>query len=475
MQRKRVLAATVSLIIQSSVLWAIEIKPASLTWISPQVLTHESIVKFDYELNRGARGNETLCIYLSLDTVFDPDEDQLLFSTTISQEMVAGMDVNPAALEELPAPGNYYVFLQVKSNSIMANRIVTVAEKSVTEAVVFTLPQTGQALVAAGYSDGTLEFLDWNGNVLATRTDLGRIYKLGVKATGTDPVPHLFVASACDNGSIRIVDLNDIDVDLAVRGNFGKITAMDVWGSWRRVVYVGAEGILWSLNASTLEDNVPPREGMAFISEITRAWSGFGDYVVVATEHDFRHRSNNRSNNHPVPTLHYLNTEDLADAIAPQNVSLDPTFGVTGLASADVDRDGQSELAFVADSGRRAELKLVEAPYFNEIHFSKKLPGSCISVDYSMLNCEQTSDNTPLAAIGIALEHVGGSVCALQIGVDSQTDEFDVVHSSMALENTDIYLLQFQDYYMNGKKLLGAMIADQYGLSFRKMDILLME
>jgi len=108
-----------------------------------------------------------------------------------------------------------------------------VKTKELTAGTLITNPVTCKKMIVVGYDDGTLEFRDWQGSLLATRGGFGEITALDAYRCSGSPLPRLFVASTDSGGAVRVMKV-DADTlftilsDLAVRFGFGKIAAMDI-------------------------------------------------------------------------------------------------------------------------------------------------------------------------------------------------------------------------------------------------------
>ena len=211
---------------------------------------------------------------------------------------------------------------------------------SLNKANVFTNMRTGQKTIAFGYDSGVLEFRDWTGKLLATRSGLGNITAIETYRSKTAVTPRMFIGSS--DGTVRIINPTTIGTDLIKRTFVGTITF--VWG-WDKYLWVGVndgiKGTLYLLDNATLLP-VKSMTGVGpikFIDDVEWISGGvWGEGVVVAgSDGGLRIVQIINNSNGTINSLRVKSSRSNLGQIK-------------GLASEDIDGDGNSEIAISSTS-----------------------------------------------------------------------------------------------------------------------------
>jgi len=444
-------------------------------WIYPQTLTiNTSEIQYSYHFQMSPHSYPFECsydtqLYLSRDRTLSSD-DFALFSPS-ETDLPAGATGFTATTTNyfysdisLPANGTYYIFFEITpgqsapldtdstNNLDMApNPIqVGVAEvpdvpgltKELIVATVVAAPHTGQSMVIAGYTDGTLEFCDWQGSILASRDVLGNLNALHIGILGSPALPRLFVASTGSSGVLRVVDPVDINRDIVSRSNLSNVRAIEVCNNDTDKVYIGtsdAGGTVHKLNGLTLADE-RVRGGMGEISEIAQIHCSWGDLLVVGSDKFGG-------------SIHFLDKDMLDDAITRRQ----DLGAIYGLCSADIDLDGEAEL-IVASGKDGGSIRVMEGPDFaNDLAVQRQL-GQIQALDYGRMEPEQVIGPTSDAWILVASESNGGSlrIFKADVGVSAIT-----LNEWASLKNIGtVPYAELCDFYAVGVPLVGAVFAD---------------
>jgi hypothetical protein len=97
-----------------------------------------------------------------------------------------------------------------------------VKSKEPTAGTLITNPVTCKKMIVVGYDDGTLEFRDRHGSLLATRGGFGEITALDAYRCSGPLLPRLFVGSTDSGGALRALYLDTLE-DVYPRFGFGRI------------------------------------------------------------------------------------------------------------------------------------------------------------------------------------------------------------------------------------------------------------
>jgi len=452
--------------------------PSDFEWISPQTLVPASELTFTWRFHLSPsyyrNCHYDVSLYLSADRTFSSDDYLFYDSDT---DVPAGANgftetttftPGPSVLPSLPKAGTYYVFLKlspgsnapadtnISNNTIMASSPVQI-DRILTVAVVIMAPHSGQSMVVVGYDDGTLEFRDWQGNILATRDDLEEVTALETGIVGSPPLPRLLVASTDSSGALRVVDPSDIKKDIASRFDLGSIIAIDVCNGDTDTIYIGTSdtgGTLHKLNALTLaDDNM--RTGIGNISEIIQLSCAWGDLLAVGCD---------KSDG----SVHFLDKNTLDDVVTPRQ----GLGTIYELSSADMDLNGEVEL-IIASESNGGSIRLTEGPNFASDMAIRNNLGHVWALDYGRLEPEQFIGPTSSAWILVASESNGGSLRVLQVGIDTSI----VTLEDWATLNYVgiIPYAKLQDFYMVGIPLIGAVLVDSAGPRLHVLDESLIE
>jgi len=407
-------------------------------WLSPQFLTNESTIKITFPYLGS--------VYLSKDTIFDPNEDHFLLGVPPLYDQYGQLpnrggtqyhycdpnDDTDSMWGGVPDEGNYYVFYDGfypdgGSSVTMSTRIITVSNRMITKAKMFVWPETGQPMVAAGYSDGTLELLDWNGNVVSYRDGLGEIYALEVDVEYSWPMPSLsqtlIVASSSENGSLRIIDPNNLDVDIAIQTDIGPIKAICKLDRGDVIVSTGIE----------LRSFAIVREGWR---ELNRTWEVgnvqqiidiSGPNVTFAT----RTGGSIRIQGETIEEYTYSTNQEIM------------------LSSAgDADGDGNSEFAIGIPGVYSSLVEVYEVPDFDN-------PIATYNIDGELHALEYHGGDHEFKFIAIT-DWRGGTV----ITPGGEYHHHDYLPG-------DIPLVKVHDYYMTGEGAIGCLFVDHNGPKFK--------
>ena len=461
---------------------AFDASVCNFVWGYPQTLTPDtSQVQYSFQFQLGPFSYPVDCyyttqLYLSRDRFFSCDDfalsgpmDTLLparatgFSSTVTRSILNNT--------LLPESGTYYIFLEISpgpvappdtngsNNTAMASGPVTVengaispppSEPELTAATVIINPLTGQSIVVAGYSDGVLEFRDWQGNVIATREGFNEITALATGIVGDPPLLRLFEASTDSGGTLCAIDPIDIDHDLASHTNLGRISAIEVSSS-DDAVYVGNSNIagrLRKLNALTLATE-DVRGNLGQISDMTLVRSICGNVLAVGS-------------NASGGSVSFLNTDTLNDVtIRRQNLGF-----IYALASADMDQDEQDELV-IASSSDDGSIRLREGPFFNSDLAVRTGLGEIYALDYGSLGDKE------FACILFASADNGGSLNVM--AVNAECPHVTIEPWADLHRLGPIYYAELHDFYMMDSPFVGAIWQEDAGPVLHVLDENLIE
>jgi len=398
-------------------------------WGSPQILTPSTrTVEYSFRLQLSPSPYPSDCyytiqLYLSRDRTWSSNDFALFEPVDILLPAGAigfsASVTNPlGARISLPASGTYYVFIRLSSgtgapsdtnsanNTTMAAnpiqvQVVVPQPPTLTAATVVTAARTGRSMLIAGHSDGVLEYRDWQGNILSTRSGLGQITALAAGIVGSPPVPRLFVASTDSGGALRAVDLSNIARNIASRSNLGSVGAVEVCGGTGGAVYVGtsdAGGTLRKLDILTLADqNV--RRSMGAISAIAQMRAGWGDALAVGSDASGG-------------SVYVVDKQTLADVVT-RRQSLGRIYA---LSSGDMDLDGQAELIIASDADG-GSIRLREGPTFSSNLAMRTGLGEVYALDYGPLGAESLAEPTGSAWLLFAAGPNGGSLNVMHVNI----------------------------------------------------------
>ena len=453
-------------------------------WHYPQTLTPETGgVQYSYRVLLSPSAYPFDCyyntqLYLSRDRAFS-DDDFALFGPVDTLVSAGAVGFSATATRWLyghsllPATGTYYIFLEVtpglgappdtngSNNAAMAPNPIRVengttpppsAQPALTAATVVTAAPTGQSIVVTGYSDGGLEFRDWQGNILATRDGLGQVTALAAGVLGSPPLPRLFAASADSGGALRMVDLTRIGGDLVSRTNLGRVTAIEVCGGPAGAVYVGTDhigGTLRKLDGRTLlDENV--RGTMGEISDIIQVHGERRDVLAVGTDK-------------AGGSVYFLDKDTLNDVVARRR----GLGRIYALSSADMDRDGRAELIIASDADG-GSIRLREGPSFASDLAVRTDLGEIYTLDYGSLGAEPCAEPAGSAWVLFASKPKGGSLGLLHVDIGASVATFQDWASRRDLG--PVRYAELHDFYAVDTALAGAVWENDVGPALHVLD-----
>ena len=465
---------------------AYDVSVSDLEWNYPQMLTPETgEIQYSYRLQLSPSSYSIDCyyttqLYLSQDRVFSEDDFELFGSLdTLLPAGAVGFNSTVTRWfytdTSLPATGTYYIFLKVTpglnaptdidstNNTTMAPNPIQVengmvppppspSEPMLTVATVITTPPMGQSIIVVGYSNGVLEFRDWQSNVLATRNDLKEITAIASGIVGSPPLPRLFVASTDSGGTLRAMNLENIHEDHISHTNLGRVTAIEVCCGFDGAVYIGTRdigGTLRRLDALTLA-NEGVRGSLGWISDIIRIDSTWGDVLAVGADNSDG-------------SVYFIDMDSLDDVITrQQNLGF-----VYALSSADMNRDGQDELV-IASNADGGSIQIREGSSFENILTVRTSLGPIYALDYGSLGHGLFSGPADHAWILFASEPKGGSLNVMYADLGAS-----IVKLQDWATRRDLGLIRYaalNDFYMVGTPLVGAIWEEETGPAFHVRD-----
>lgn len=455
---------------------------SDLEWNYPQTLTTETgEIQYSYRFQLSPSSYPADCyyttqLYLSQDRIFSDDDFALFgpmemllpagamgFSSTVSRWFYTETS--------LPATGTYYIFLKISpgqnapsdtdtsNNTTMAPNSVQVengtvppppspSEPKLTATTVIMNPLSGRSIIVSGYSNGVLEFCDWQGNVLASREDFTEITALAASFVGSPPLPRLFVASTDSGGTLYAIDPTDINRDIITHSNLGRITAIEVRGGVEASVYIGTSdvgGALRKLNALTLT-NEGVRGSLGRISDIIRVHSAWGNYLAVGADTSGG-------------SVLFMDMDSLDDVASRQR----DLGSIYALSSADMDRDGQAEIVIASDADG-GTIQLREGPDFDTILSKRTGLGETYALDYGSLGTHPFIG----AWILCANEPKGGSLSVMFADLGASIVKFQDWAKRSQLG--PIHYAKMHDFYMVGTPLVGAVWQEDTGPVLHILD-----
>jgi hypothetical protein len=455
-------------------------------WSYPQTLTPETgEIQYSFHFQLSPSSYPVDCtyrtqLYLSQDRIFSSDDFELF--GPIDTLMPAGAIGFSSTVTRwfqtdtfLPATGTYYIFIEItpgldappdtdsSNNTTMAPNPIQVdngiappppppSEPALTVATVVTAPPTGRSILVTGYSDGVLEFRDWQAHVLATRDDFKEVTALAAGIVGSPPLPRLFVASTDSGGTLRIIDPANLNRDLMSHTNLGRVTAIEVRGGPDGAVYIGTRttgGTLRKLNGLTLAHE-SVRGAMGRISEIIQVHSAWGDVLAVGSD---------RSGG----SVSFLDRETLDDVVPRQeNLGF-----IDALSSADMDGDGQAELV-IATGADGGSIELREGPSFESTLAVRTGLGATWALDYGPLGAGPFAGPAGGAWILFASEPKGGSLNLMSVDIGASGVKFQ--DGATRRDLGPIHYAELHDFYMVGSPLAGAVWEGEDGPSLHVLD-----
>lgn len=449
-------------------------------WSSPQILTPSTrTVGYSFRFQFSPSVYPFDCyystqLYLSRDRIWSTDDFALFdaidilfptgsvgFSATVTRSLVSPVS--------LPASGIYYVFIKLtpgigaptdtnsSNNAAMAAnpiqvQLVTPQPTRLTAATVVTVPRTGRSTLVTGYNDGVLEFRDWQGTILSTRSGFGQITALAAGVVGNPPAPRLFVASTDTGGTLRAIDLANINRNIASRSNVGPVTAIEVCGGSDGAVYIGTNdvgGTLRKLNILTLADQ-NMRRSMGTISQIAQMRGSWGDVLAVGTDS-------------MGGSVYFVNRDTLSDAVVRrQNLGR-----IYALSSGDMDQDGQAELIIATDASG-GSIRLREGPHFTSNLAMRTGLGEIYALDYGPVGVESFAEPVGSAWLFFSAGSQGGSLNVMHVNIGPSNATFQ---DWAAVSNLGpVRYVELHDFYTVDTPLVGAVWEGATGPSLRVMD-----
>ena len=448
-------------------------------WNDPQILTPETrSVQYSFRFQLSPSAYPSNChyytqLYLSRDRMWSTDDFALLgpidtllpagavgFSATVTRPLEAGFS--------LPASGTYYVFVRltpgtgappdtnstnnaaIAANSIQVQVVVPQTTR-LTAATVVTVPRTGRTLLVAGYNDGVLEFRDWQGNILSTRSGFGQVTAVATGIVGSPPQPRLFVASTDTGGSLRAIDLTNISRNIVSLSNFGTVTAVEVCNGTDGAVYIATSdmgGTLRKLNILTLAEQTQ-RRSMGAISKIEQMRGTWGDILVVGSDISGG-------------SVYFVDRGTLVDVLTRrQNLG-----HIYALSSGDMDRDGEAELVIASDSSG-GTIRLREGPNFSTNLAMRSNLGEIYALDYGPMGMESVSEPAGSAWLFYGAGSRGGSLNVIHVTIASNAMFQDW---SNLRDLGPVRYVELHDFYTVDTPFVGAVWEGAAGPSLYVMD-----
>ncbi len=449
-------------------------------WTYPQILTPSTrTVEYNFRFQLSPSVYHSDCyyntqLYLSRDPIWSTDDFALFdtieillptgaigFSATVTRPLNTPIS--------LPASGIYYIFIKltpgtgaptdtnstnnvVRAVNTIQVQVVVPQPTRLTASTVVTVPRTGRSTLVAGYNDGVLEFRDWQGTIQSTRSGFGQITALAAGLVGSPPLPRLFVASTDTDGTLRTVDLANINRTIASRSNLGSVTAVEVCGGIDGAVYIGTSeggGILRKLNILTLTDQ-NMRRSMGTISKIAQMRGSWGDVLVVGSDTSGG-------------SVYFVNRDTLADAVTRrQNLGR-----IYALSSGDMDQDGEAELIIASDASG-GSIRLREGPNFSSNLAMQTGLGEIYALDYGLLGAESFAEPIGSAWLFFGAGSQGGSLNAMHVNIKGSSA---TLQNGAVLRNLGpVRYLELHDFYTVDTPLVGAIWEGTTGPSLRVMD-----
>ena len=209
-----------------------------------------------------------------------------------------------------------------------------VSAKTLTAGTGVVMRNTGTQAIVLGYDNGSLEIRSWSGALIASRSGLGRITALENYRSRGSVQPKIFVGSAENGGTLRLIDPVALSTDVTKRVGLGTITSLWAWQRW---IYVGAKSTsgvgtiyrLDNLNFGTLAS----RTGLGEIKAINDADTGTTKDIVIASLDGSG-------------TVRQL----LFDSLAIRSYR-NGQGAIYGLDTGDMNNDGKDEIAIASTAG----------------------------------------------------------------------------------------------------------------------------
>ena len=455
-------------------------------WNSPMTLTPETrSVQYNFRFQLSPSAYPFDChynmqLYLSRDRIWSTDDfvlfgpvDILLPTGAIGFSATVTRPLSPPI--SLPASGTYYVFIRLiagtgapsdinssnntamSANPIQVQATITTQPSRLTAATVVTAPRTGRSMLVVGYNDGVLEYRDWQGNILSTRSGFGQITALGTGVVGSPPLTRLFVASTDSGGTLRAVDLTNIGRNIASRPNLGSVTAIEVCGGAAGAVYIGTTdngGTLRKLNIQTLAEQ-NQRRSMGTISKILQMRGTWGDILAVGSES-------------LSGSVYFVDRDTLVDVLSRRQ-----NFGrITAMSSGDMDLDGEAELIIASDTSG-GTIRLREGPNFSANLAMRTGLGEIYALDYGPLGAESFAEPAGSAWLFYAAGSRGGSLNLMHVNVGASGATFQ--DWAFLRDLGPVRYVELHDFYTVDTPFVGAVWEGATGPSLYVLDENLVE
>jgi hypothetical protein len=316
-------------------------------------------------------------------------------------------------------------------------------EAALTAGMGIVAPNTGHMMLVFGYNDGTLEFRDWQGTLLQTRSGFGEVTVVQTTRLGNSPLPRLLVGSTDTGGALRVIDPTNINNDLAVRFGFIRITAL--WGGGDHL-YVGSTdlgGTLRTLNSTTLADE-KVRCGFVEVTAIWDAWDTTnGRYMLVGSTD-------------AGGAMRCLNWGTLADITSPRY-----GFGrIFAFDADDVDYDGNAEIVIASGDGGGA-VRFIEAPNFTTDLEARYGFGTTYGVSYGpvgITQCDNEGQAGSKVSIVVAPSDTIGAVRIIE--VDANTLAVSAGYLATRYGFGTVGVIALPDIYQIGVHLVAVLSSD---------------
>lgn len=405
-------------------------------WLWPQCLTPESMVKA-YFADYGS-------IYLSEDDIFDPNDDYLILknNTYVPGGSGAALVYSYGEVDafSLPEAGKYHVIFDYGSWHYVDSRLITVTNRAITKAQMFVSPKTFQPTIVAGYSDGSIDLLDRQGNVLATRSGFGEIVDIQIDFDGLNP--RLLVASSGDNGSLRVIDPHNLCIDMAAATDIGAFSGIGIVKSAvPGLIVVSKEDdstvlVLDDLRETNLSGSPWHIEGAEQIIPLGDHFGGDDPYLVTRVGGNLRIYAGSTFTEH----VFY-------------------EYGDIFVSAGDVDNDGHFEIAVGIPQPyplAYSRIEVYELPDMNNPITTCDIPGELRGLEYKAAN------GSVYDSIVAVTDWLGGRIVMPQesggVLILGWPDDVAIVG--------DVPLLRQHDYFMSGENSVGYLLVDPNGPHF---------
>jgi hypothetical protein len=306
-----------------------------------------------------------------------------------------------------------------------------------------------QNMLVLGYDGGRLEFRNWQGNVLTTRTGFGEITAIESYRCGSSPLPRLLVASTDSGGALRVIDPANISGVVVERFGLGRITAISAWVD---DVYIGSAdsgGSLRKIDNITLADEVV-RTGLGNITALEYITNNAEPYLLMA-------------NTDSGGTLRIVNPDTLAD----EGLARSGLGTIYALAAEDINWDGTSEIV-VASSDTNGTVRYIGADNLFLDRAVRSGFSGIYDVEYGLLGAKQCSGNGRASIVVASSERKGGAIHLIE--VDTVNINPTLADSAVRCGLDKVASIKISDLYNTGIGVLQVFSMDGGTMAVHIMD-----